>query len=83
MRSIWPQVADPDDAAAAALDGPVEHVVSSTPQDRLEEKTVLDSEPLAAVRKPKEQPDREAQVHGRAGWAPPSPRTPRSKGRWR
>jgi hypothetical protein len=32
MRSFWPQVADPNDAAAAALDGLPKHV-SSTLQD--------------------------------------------------
>jgi len=33
MRSFWSQVAEPNDAAAAALDGLPKQVVSSTLQD--------------------------------------------------
>jgi dihydrofolate reductase len=67
MRSFWPNVTDPDDGAAVALNGLPKYVVSSTVQDPgWNGTTVLGGDALAAVRELKEQPGGEVQVHGSA-----------------
>ena len=70
MRSFWPQVTDPEAAAATALNGLPKYVVSSTVQDPgWAETTVLDGDALAAARELKGRLGVELQVPGSAGLA--------------
>jgi dihydrofolate reductase len=67
MREFWPQVTDPDDTAAAALNRLQKYVVSSTLRDPdWSPTTVLSGDPVEEVRALKEQPGGELQVHGSA-----------------
>ena len=67
MRGFWPQVTDPDDATAAALNGKRKYVVSSSLTDPDWSGTeVLSGDPIEEIRALKEQPGGELQVHGSA-----------------
>jgi dihydrofolate reductase len=65
MSGFWPEVTDPDDTVAAALNGLPKHVVSATLTDPTWSGTkVVTGDLVEAVRALKERPGRELQVHG-------------------
>ncbi len=67
MRSYWPQVTEPDNAVATALNTSKKYVVSNTLADAdtaWGDTTVLRGDIVEQVRRLKEQPGRELQVHG-------------------
>lgn len=65
MEAFWPQVTDPADRVAAALNGLPKHVVSTTVTDPAWSGTsVVSTDVVAAVTALKERPGRELQVHG-------------------
>jgi dihydrofolate reductase len=70
MAAFWPQVTDPADSVARALNTLPKHVVSRTlSQDDLtwEGARLLEGDVVEAVTALKERPGRELQVHGSAG----------------
>ncbi|WP_433087601.1 dihydrofolate reductase family protein [Dactylosporangium sp. CA-052675] len=67
MRSYWPQVTDPDNLVATALNNWKKYVVSNTLADAdaaWGDTTVLRGDIVGQVRRLKEQPGGELQVHG-------------------
>jgi dihydrofolate reductase len=67
MRTYWSQVTDPDDLVATALNTWTKYLVSTTLSDdgaAWGDTTVLRDDVVAQVRRLKEQPGRELQVHG-------------------
>jgi dihydrofolate reductase len=67
MRSYWPQVTDPDNLVATALNTWKKYVVSSTLSDAdaaWGNTTVLRGDVVEQVRRLKDQPGGELQVHG-------------------
>jgi dihydrofolate reductase len=70
MRTYWSQVTDPDNAVAEALNNGKKYVASTTLSDAdaaWGDTTVLRDDVVGQVRRLKEQPGRELQVHG--SWA--------------
>jgi dihydrofolate reductase len=65
MRGYWTQVTDPDNPVGVALNGLPKYLVSSTVTDpNWGDTTVLSADPIEQVRRLKEQPGGELQVHG-------------------
>jgi dihydrofolate reductase len=65
MRGYWTQVTDPDNPVGVALNGLPKYLVSSTvTEPEWGDTTVVTGDPIAQVRRLKEQPGRELQVHG-------------------
>lgn len=65
MRDYWTQVTDPNNPASVALNGLPKYLVSSTvTQPNWGDTTVLSGDPIEHVRRLKEQPGGELQVHG-------------------
>lgn len=65
MHAFWPQVTDPEDTTAAALNGLPKFVVSSTLHDpQWRGTTVLTGDAVEEVGRLKERPGGELQVHG-------------------
>jgi dihydrofolate reductase len=65
MRGYWPQVTDPDNLVAAALNGLPKYLVSSTvTEPDWGDTTVLSGDPVEEVRALKEREGGELQVHG-------------------
>ena len=65
MRGYWPQVTDPDNLVAAALNGLPKYLVSSTvTEPDWGDTTVLPGDPVEGVRALKEREGGELQVHG-------------------
>ena len=65
MRGYWPLVTDPDNPVATALNGLPKYLVSSTMDDPAwGDTTILGGDVLEQVRRLKEQPGDELQVHG-------------------
>jgi dihydrofolate reductase len=65
MRGYWTQVTDPGNPVGVALNGLPKYLVSSSVTDpEWGDTTVLSGDPIEQVRRLKEQPGRELQVHG-------------------
>jgi dihydrofolate reductase len=65
MRGYWTQVTDPDNPVGVALNGLPKYLVSSTvTEPGWGETTVLSGDPIEEVRRLKERPGGELQVHG-------------------
>jgi dihydrofolate reductase len=65
MRGYWTQVTDPDNPVAVALNGLPKYLVSNTvTEPDWGDTTVLSGDPIDQVRRLKEQPGGELQVHG-------------------
>ena len=65
MAGYWPQVTEPDNPVAEALNGLPKHVVSTTLTDPSWERTsVISGDVVDAVAALKDRPGRELQVHG-------------------
>jgi dihydrofolate reductase len=70
MRAYWSQVTDPDNLVAAKLNGLPKYVASSTLHDPAwNNTTVLSGDVIEQVRKLKQEPGGELQVHGSCGLA--------------
>ena len=68
MYSYWPQVTDPDDIVAVALNTFPKHVPTGRPDTlEWENSHAITGDVVAAVRELKERPGREIQVHGSHG----------------
>lgn len=67
MRAYWSEVTEPDNAVAVALNTYPKHVVSTTLSDEEAgwyDTTVIRADPVETIRRLKERPGRELQVHG-------------------
>ncbi|WP_329454887.1 dihydrofolate reductase family protein [Streptomyces sp. NBC_01497] len=65
FAAYWPRITDPANPVASALNSLPKYVVSGTLTDPAWHRTtVLGGDPVAAVKKLKEQPGREIQIHG-------------------
>ena len=65
MAGYWPQVTDPEDGVAAALNSRPKHVVSTTLRDpQWGPVSVIADDVVASVRALKDRPGEELQVHG-------------------
>jgi dihydrofolate reductase len=70
MHGYWPQVTDPDNTVATALNTLPKYVVASAPTDLSWSGTSkLDGDAIAAIARLKEQDGAELQVHGSCGLA--------------
>ncbi len=68
MYAFWSTVTDPDDAVATALNTRPKHIVSTTLRDPAwQNSTVISGDVVQAVRRLKQQPGGELQVHGSCG----------------
>lgn len=65
FADYWPTVTDEDDLIAAALNTRPKYVVSTTLKELTwENSTLIDTDPIAQVRRLKDRPGGELQVHG-------------------
>jgi dihydrofolate reductase len=63
----WPAIIDPDDPFAVRMNSLPKYVVTNSPvEDSWDPTTVLQGDPIKAVRDLKAQPGRELQIHGSA-----------------